>query len=103
MFHSSPAVPDDADNFTAQVDSAVTVGNSYGPAALTFGYRLTNVGQTPPGAQLYALGVPMPGSTQVRVDQAMATGNTASQGINTGSVFTFFRTLNPLLENQVST
>lgn len=100
-FLSSPATPDDLGNFTAQVDSAVTVGNTYGPAAMTFWYKLTNVDQTPNGAPLVSLGVPMPSAVPVIVDQQNA-GRLSGLGINTGASISFFWTANPVLETQFS-
>ena len=69
-FKSSPATPDDVGNFTAQVDSAVTVGNSFGGNTLTFWYRMTNVDQTPNGFPLLSLGVPLPWAATVALNQA---------------------------------
>lgn len=100
---SSPGTPDDLGNFTAQVDSAVTAGNTYGANALTFWYRLTNVSPAPTaGAPLVSLGVPMPGITPVVVDQVNAGGNLSSLGINTGAAISFFWTFSPVLLGQAS-
>lgn len=102
-YNSSAATPDDVGNFTAQVDSAVTVGNAtYGPSAMTFWYKLTNVPQAPAGAPLVSLGVPMPLAVTVLVDQVVAGGNLASLAFNTTSSISMFWTVSPLLMGQAS-
>lgn len=102
QFYSSAATPDDAGNFTAQIDSAVTVGNSFGPAALTFWYRIANIDQTPDGAPLIALGVPMPSAGPVAVDQAAGTGALSALGVNSGSTIAFSWSISPVFETQIS-
>ncbi|MBE7501271.1 MAG: PEP-CTERM sorting domain-containing protein [Verrucomicrobiales bacterium] len=102
QFYSSAATPDDAGNFTAQIDSAVTVGNSFGPSALTFWYRIANIDQTPDGVPLIALGVPVPSAGPVTVDQAAGTGALSGLGVNAGSAISFFWSLSPVLETQIS-
>jgi hypothetical protein len=102
QFYSSAATPDDAGNFTAQVDSAITVGNSFGANTLTFWYRIANIDQTPDGGALIALGVPMPSASPVAVDQAAGTGAASAQGLNTGSAISFFWGLNPVPESHIS-
>lgn len=72
-FYSSPATPDDAGNFVTQVDSAITVGNTYGANSLTFWYKVYNLN----GSPLVALGVPLPSLNQLAVNQTSA-GNNAS-------------------------
>ena len=100
---SSAGTADDLGNFTAQVDSAVTAGNTYGGNALTFWYRLTNVSPAPTaGAPLVSLGVPMPGSSPVVVDQVSAGGNLSNLGVNTGSAVAFFWSVNQITLGQAS-
>lgn len=105
-YNSSPATPDDAGNFTAQVDSAVTAGNANGPTALNFWYKLTNVPQ-PGAAPLISLGMPMPAGATVLVNQQVGPpapgGNLATLAFNTGSSVSMFWTANPLFSGQPST
>ncbi|MCZ7639114.1 MAG: hypothetical protein M5U12_25515 [Verrucomicrobia bacterium] len=100
-FHSSSATPDDAGNFTAQVHSAVTVGNSFGLETLTFWYQVTNMDQIPNGSPLVSLGIPMPAAAAVIVDQSNS-GRLASLALNTGSSVSLFWTVNPINEGQFS-
>lgn len=61
---SSPNVQDSVLNFTAQVESAVTVGNTYGASALNFWYKMSNVNDPGTGNRpLQGLSVAMPGPT----------------------------------------
>jgi hypothetical protein len=101
-YHSSAATPDNDGNFTAQVDSAVTVGNSYGAGAMTFWYRVFNTDQTPDGLDIVSLGVPMWQPGPVSVDQAVGTGVLSALGMNTGGAISFFWTQNPVAEGYVS-
>ena len=102
-YHSSAATPDNLGKFTAQVDSAVTVGNSFGANALTFWYRVYNTDQTPDGLDIVSLGVPMwQPPAPVRVDQAAGTGVLSSLGMNTGGAVSFFWAQNPIGESYVS-
>lgn len=102
VFYSSVPTPDDDGNFTAQLDSAVTKGNSFGANALTFWYRMMNVDQTPNGFPLVGMGVPLPGSTSVSVDQVIGTGNLSGLAMNAGGFVSLFWTTSPIQENQVS-
>ena len=101
-YHSSAATPDDDGNFTAQVDSAVTVGNSYGAGAMTFWYRVFNTDQTPDGLDIVSLGVPVWQPGPVKVDQAAGTGVLSALGMNTGGAISFFWSQNPVGEGYVS-
>lgn len=104
-YHSSAATPDTPppSKFTSQVDSAVTVGNSFGANALTFWYRVYNADQTPDGLAIVSLGVPMwKPPSPVRVDQAAGTGVLSSLGMNTGGAVSFFWSQNPIGEGYVS-
>lgn len=102
VFYSSAQTPDDDGNFTVQMDSAVTKGNTFGANALTFWYRMMNVDQTPNGSPLVGLGVPLPGSASVSVDQVYGTGNLSGLAMNGGGFVSFFWTTSPVQENQVS-
>jgi hypothetical protein len=102
VFYSSVPTADNDGNFTAQIDSAVTKGNTFGSSALTFWYRMMNVDQTPNGFPLVSLGVPLPGTASVYLDQVIGTGNLSGLGMNTGGAISFFWTTSPVLENQVS-
>lgn len=101
-YNSSAATPDNLGKFTAQVDSAVTVGNSYGANAMTFWYRVFNTDQTPDGLDIVSLGVPVGQPGPVRVDQAAGTGVLSALGMNTGGAISFFWTQNPVKEGYVS-
>jgi hypothetical protein len=102
-YHSSAATPDNLGMFTAQVDSAVTVGNSFGANALTFWYRVFNTDQSPDGLDIVSLGVPMwQPPSPVRVDQAAGTGVLSSLAMNTGGAISFFWTQNPVAEGYIS-
>lgn len=104
VFYSSAPTPDTPPpgNFTAQLDSAVTKGNTFGGNALTFWYRIMNVDQTPNGAAIFSLGVPLPGSASVYLDQLSGSGNLSGLAMNTGGSISFYWTTNPVMENQIS-
>lgn len=102
-FNASPNVQDGAptQNFTAQVDSAVTVGNTYGASALTFWYRVTNVADPATGnSGLVGLSVPQPsgGAPSVALNQTGGTLAASSFGTLTpgGAVVTFGWVNNPV-------
>lgn len=100
--HSSSPTPDDAGNFTAQVDSAVTVGNGFGLNTLTFWYRVTNHPQPGGGLPLIQLGIPMPEAVDVIVDQANGSGNLTASAMNVGSAVSFFWSTSPIFSGQAS-
>ena len=84
-FNASPNVKDAAPtlNFTAQVDSAVTVGNTYGASALTFWYRVSNVADPATAdKKVQSLSIPMGpgGATEVSLDQTGGTLSAAENG-----------------------
>lgn len=82
-FYSSPNVQDAGLGFTAQADSAVTVGNSFGASALTFWYRVSNVADPATGPnpiQSMTIAMAPGGASQVALNQTGGTLNVAMSG-----------------------
>lgn len=98
-FNASPNVQDPG--FTAQVDSAITVGNTYGLSALTFWYRVSNVADPATLAdpiKSMAIGMAPGGAWQVALNQTGGTLNASSDGALTagGGIVNFLWVNNPI-------